>query len=117
MIEHLLPILVAKRYIFELKAGAGLEQGHSLRVVAQIMWDEQGLKSLRQARHVLDHVDERDRKVACRVQHRKPERARKHDVASGDSALLPKGDGPSEQGDREGYGYQRVQDAQPLEIE
>ena len=65
----------------------------------------------RQARHVLGHVDQRDRQIARRMQDRKPERADQHDVAGGDLAALPERDRPGQQADGQHHRDHGVQDA------
>ena len=66
---------------------------------------------------MLGDIDQRDRKVARRMQHGKPERADQHHVAGGRCAALPQHDGPGEQAERQNNGDDGVKDAQLLEIE
>ena len=60
-------------------------------MVAQFVRDQQRRQRFGKARQVLRHVDQRDREIARRVQHRQAERAGEHHVAGRDLALLPEG--------------------------
>ena len=65
---------------------------------------------------MLDHVDQRDRQIARRMQHREAERAGEHHIAGRDRAAMPERDRPGEQADGECHRDERVDDAQPLQI-
>ena len=54
---------------------AALDQRRRLRMVAQLVRDQQRCERLRQPGHVLGHVDQRHRQIARGVQDRKSERA------------------------------------------
>ena len=65
-----------------------------LRVIAQLVRDQQRRDRFRQARDMLGDIDERDREIARRVQDRQAERADQHDIAGGGTAALPERDRP-----------------------
>jgi len=117
IIEDAVPVRIFEKDILEVHAGASLRQGGGRRVVAQLVRDEQRGQRLRQPRHVLGHIDQRDREIAGGVQHRKPEGADQHHVARACGALLPQPDGPAQQGDGEHHGGAGMQQAQLLEID
>ena len=67
-------------------ARADLDQRHRLRMIAQVVRHQQRLQRFGQPRQMLDHIDQRDREIARRMQHGESERAGEHHVAGRDAA-------------------------------
>ena len=107
---------MAERHVVERHARTGPAQRHRLGVIAQLVRHQQRFERFGKARQMLDHVDQRDREIARRMQHRETERAGEHHIAGRDRAAVPERDRPGEQADGERHRDQRVDDAQPLQI-
>ncbi len=80
------------------------------------MRDQQGRECLRKARHMLRHVDQRDREIASGVQDGEAERADEHHVARGRGAVLPELDGPGQERDGQDHGDGGVKQPQLFEV-
>ena len=86
-------------------------------MIAQFMRNEECRERLREPRDMLGDIDQRHRKIARRMQHRKAERADQHHVAGGGLVALPEQDGPGEQAERENDGDDGVKNPELLEVE
>ena len=97
--EHLQSARILKRDVVEDDGRTTLDQRLGLRVVAQLVRQQQRGNGLGQSRDMLGDIDQRHRKIPRRAENGKPERADQHDIAGGGAAALPKHDPPGKQRD------------------
>jgi hypothetical protein len=115
--KHPAPVGITKVDVLEFDGRARAHQRGRLRVIAQAVRDEKSRERLRQTRQMLGDVHQRHRQIPCRVQDGKAQRANQHDVARGRGALLPKHNGPGQQGDDQDDGHRGVEQAQFFQIQ
>ena len=68
VVEDLPPAVMMERDMHELDTGAEPHQWRGLRMIAQVMLDQQGFERLGEARHMLDHIHQSDGQVPRRMQ-------------------------------------------------
>ena len=98
-VEHLNSTGITERNIVEGNGRAALDQRLGFRMVAQLVWQQQGGNRFGQTRDMLGDVDQRHRKIARRTQDRKPQGTNQYHVTGGGVAALPKRDRPAQQAD------------------
>ena len=109
ILEDLAAVRVFESDVFERDAGTLADQWRRLRVVAQLVRDQQRRERFRKAGHVLGHIDQSHREVPGGMQDRQAQRADQHHLSGRGAAVLPQHERPGHETDRQHHRDQRVQ--------